>query len=171
MATSCNGYVIPAQATGAGIPRRKLTDAVSTGELVKVIRGLDALPDVREDSFYVAQHRFFCGVFSDDTALFLHGMTDRAPFAPTTTFPRSYNSTAARTAGIICRTCADNALGLGLCSIKIEHGNMVRAYDVERALCNLVRSQSTPDVQLVTPTMRAYVRSEGCDPMKLVAYA
>ena len=171
IAASRNGYVTSSQVTDAGIPRRKLAEAVRTGELVQVDRGLYALPDVWEDPLYVAQHRFSRGVFSDDTALFLHGMTDRAPFAPTMTFPRSYNATAARTAGIICRTCADNALGLGLCSIKTEYGNMVRAYDVERTLCDLVRGQGTPDAQLVTPAMRAYVRSEGCDPMKLVASA
>lgn len=171
IAASRNGYITSTQVTDAGIPRRKLAEAVRAGELVQVGRGLYALPDVWEDPLYVAQHRFSRGVFSDDTALFLHGMTDRAPFAPTMTFPRSYNATAARAAGIICRTCADNALGLGLCSIRTEYGNMVRAYDVERTLCDLIRGQGTPDAQLVAPAMRAYVRSEGCDPMKLVAYA
>ena len=48
---------------------------------------------------------------------------------------------------------------------------MVRAYDVERTLCDLVRGQGAPDTQLITPAMRAYVRRESCDPMKLVAYA
>lgn len=171
IAASRNGYITSTQATDAGIPRRKLAEAVRAGELVQVDRGLYALPGVWEDPLYVAQHRFSRGVFSDDTALFLHGMTDRAPFAPTMTFPRSYNATAARAAGIICRTCADDALGLGLCGIATEYGNTVRAYDVERTLCDLVRGQATPDAQLVVPAMRAYVRGEGCDPVKLVAYA
>lgn len=171
IATSCNGYVTSAQATDAGIPRRKLTDAVSAGKLVQVDRGLYALPDVWEDPLYITQRRFSRGVFSDDTALFLHGMTDRAPFAPTMTFPRSYNATAARAAGIICRTCADDVLDLGVCDVKTEYGNAVRAYDVERTLCDLVRGQGTPDAQLVTPAMKSYVRSKICDPMKLVEYA
>ena len=75
-----NGYVSASQATAAGIPRRKLTEAVDKGELVQVGRGLYALPETWEDPYFVAQHRFSRGVFSDDTALFLHGMTDRAPF-------------------------------------------------------------------------------------------
>ena len=171
IAKNCNGYVTSAQATDAGIPRRKLAEAVSAGELVHVDRGLYALPDVWEDPLYIAQHRFSRGIFSDDTALFLHGMTDRAPFAPTMTFPRSYNASSARGAGIICRTCADDLLGLGLCDVATEYGNTVRAYDVERTLCDLMRGQSAPDSQLVTPAMKAYVRSKGRDPMKLVAYA
>lgn len=171
IATSCNGYVTSAQVTVAGIPRRKLAEAVSAGELIRVDRGLYALPGVWEDPLYVVQHRFSRGVFSDDTALFLHGMTDRAPFTPTMTFPRSYNASSAREAGIVCRTCADDLLDLGLCDVKTEYGNVIRAYGLERTLCDLVRGQGTPEAQLVIPAMKAYVRSRGCDPMKLVTYA
>lgn len=171
MAASRNGYITSAQATDAGIPRRELAEAVRSGELVQVDRGLYALPGIWEDPLYVMQHRFSRGVFSDDTALFLHDMTDRPPFVPTMTFPRSYNATAARATGLTCRTCADSVLNLGLCEIRTQYGNMVRAYDVERTLCDLVRGQGAPDTQLITPAMRAYVGSENCDPMKLVAYA
>ncbi len=171
IATNCNGYITSVQVTDAGIPRRKLTEAVRAGELVQVDRGLYALPDVWEDPLYIAQHRFSRGIFSDDTALFLHGMTDRAPFALTMTFPRSYNATAAKAAGIACRTCADDVLGLGLCDIQTEYGNIVRAYDVERTLCDIVRGQGTPDSQLVVPAMQSYVKKKDRDPIKLVAYA
>ena len=130
MAMSGNGYVTASQATEAGIPRRKLTEAVRKGNLVQVARGLYALPETWEDPYLVAQHRFARGVFSDDTALFLHGMTDRAPFSLTMTFPRGYNATPAREAGIVCRTCADDVLDLGITELTTQHGNVVRAYDL-----------------------------------------
>ena len=166
-----NGYVTPTRAIAAGIPRRAFTQAVDKGELVQVDRGLYALPDVWEDPYLIAQHRFSRGVFSDDTALFLHGMTDRAPFSLTMTFPRSYNATGAREAGITCRTCADEVLDLGLTEIVTSHGNTVRAYDPERTLCDLVRGQRVVDTQLVVPAMRAYARRADRDPAKLVGYA
>ena len=166
-----NGYVSSAQATAAGIPRRKLTEAVNKGDLVQVERGLYSLPEVWEDPYFIAQHRFSRGVFSDDTALFLHGMTDRAPFSLTMTFPRGYNATPAREAGIVCRTCADDVLELGLTEQTTQCGNVVRAYDLERTLCDLVRGQSTIDLQLVTPAMQAYSKSPEKDVMKLVEYA
>ena len=166
-----NGYVTSAQATDAGIPRRKLTEAVRAGELVQIDRGLYALPDVWEDPLYIAQHRFSRGIFSDDTALFLHDMTDRSSFTLTMTFPISYNTSAYKASGIEFRTCADGVLDLGLCDIRTEYGNTVKAYDVERTLCDLLRGQGTPDVQLVTPAMKAYVRSKDRNPMKLISYA
>lgn len=171
IAKSQNGYVSASQATAAGIPRRKLTEAVGKGVLVQVERGLYALPEVWEDPYLVAQHRFARGVFSDDTALFLHGMTDRAPFSLTMTFPRGYNATLAREAGIVCRTCADEVLELGLTELATQHGNAVKAYDLERTLCDLVRGQGTVDSQVVAPAMRAYARSPKRDVVKLVGYA
>ena len=53
-----NGYVSASQANAAGIPRRKLTEAVDKGELVQAGRGLYALPETCEDPYFVAQHRF-----------------------------------------------------------------------------------------------------------------
>ncbi len=166
-----NGYVSASQATAAGIPRRKLAEAVGKGELVQVERGLYALPETWEDPYLVAQYRFARGVFSDDAALLLHGMTDRAPFFLTMTFPRGYNATPAREAGIVCRTCADEVLELGLTELTTQHGNVVRAYDLERTLCDLVRGQGTVDSQVVTPAMQAYARSPERDVAKLVEYA
>lgn len=171
MAESGNGYVSASQATEAGIPRRKLTEAVRKGDLIQVARGLYALPETWEDPYLVAQHRFARGVFSDDTALFLHGMTDRAPFSLTMTFPRGYNATPARKAGVICRTCADDVLGLGIMELTTQHGNVVRVYDPERTLCDLVRGQRTVDSQVVIPAMQSYAKSPKRDVQKLVGYA
>lgn len=171
IARSNNGYISSAQATAAGIPRRLLTSAVASGELVKVGRGLYALPDTWEDELYIAQHRFAKGTFSDETALYLHGMTDRAPFSLTMTFPRSYNAKSARETGIVCRTCADDVLDLGRCETRTQYGNVVRAYDVERTLCDIVRGQKVVDSQVVVPAMRAYAASKNRNVAKLMGYA
>ncbi|MDO4848150.1 MAG: type IV toxin-antitoxin system AbiEi family antitoxin domain-containing protein [Coriobacteriia bacterium] len=171
LASQNNGYVTSSCATKAGIPRRKLAEAVAAGSLVQIDRGLYALPDVWEDPYLVAQHRFARGVFSDDTALFLHGMSDRPPFSLTMTFPRAYNAAGAREAGIKCRTCADDLLDLGLCTLETPNGNSVRAYDLERTLCDIVRGQRVIDAQLVTPAMQAYTRRADRDPAKLMRYA
>ncbi len=171
LVSESNGYITSSQVAHAGISRRNLTRAVASGELVQIDRGLYALPSVWEDLYLVAQHRFSRGIFSDDTALYLHGMTDRAPFSITMTFPRAYNAAGAREAGITCRTCADDVLELGLCELKTPNGNKVRAYDIERTLCDIVRGQKVIDIQLVTPAMQAYAKRSDRDPAKLMRYA
>ena len=87
------------------------------------------------------------------------------------TFPRTYNATVARESGIVCRSCADEVLELGLTELATQHGNAVRAYDLERTLCDLVRGQRMVDSQVVTPAMQAYVRSPKRDVAKLIEYA
>ena len=171
MARENNGYISSAQVTSAGMPRRLLAEAIATDELVQVERGLYALPDTWEDELYITQHRFSRGIFSDETALYLHGITDRAPFSLTMTFPRSYNASAARGAGIVCRTCADDVLGLGRCEVRTPYGNSVRAYDIERTLCDIVRGQKVVDSQVVVPAMRAYAANRDRNVSKLMGYA
>ena len=171
MARKRNGYVSSAQVTDAGIPRRLITEAVEAGLLVRVDRGLYTLPETWEDPYFVAQHRFTKGVFSDATALYLHGLSDRVPFQLTMTFSRNYNKTAAKAAGIICRSCADGVLGLGLTEVKTMYGNLVRTYDLERTLCDMVRGQRIVDEQVVSPAMKAYVRRRDRNIPKLLGYA
>lgn len=171
IAAEGNGYVSSAQATAAGIPRRMLAEAVASGELVRVGRGLYALPEVWEDELFIVQHRFARGTFSDETALYLHGLTDRAPFSLTMTFPRSYNAKSARGVGIVCRTCADDVLDLGACEVRTPYGNPVRAYNAERTLCDIVRGQGVINAQVVVPAMRAYAASRDRDPARLMGYA
>lgn len=86
------------------------------------------------------------------------------------TFPRSYRATKTREAGIEVRTCADEVLDLGRTSVKTSYGNKVRAYDLERTLCDVVRSQRIVDVQVVNPAMRQYARSSK-DVQRLLGYA
>ena len=171
LAQSNGGMVTTAQVTDAGIPRARISDMVKAGELERVQRGVYCLADAWEDEFLAAQLRFPKGVFSDGTALYLHNYTDRTPFAITMTFPRSYRATKVREAGIEVRTCADAVLDLGLAMVRTSYGNDVRAYDLERTLCDLVRGQAVVDVQVVNPAMKRYVGSEGRDVQKLLAYA
>ena len=98
-------------------------------------------------------------------------MTDRAPFSPAMTFPRTYNAKSAREAGVVCRTCADDVIELGKCEVMTQYGNIVAAYDVERTLCDIVCGLRTVDVQTVVPAMRAYAASKDRGVPKLMEYA
>lgn len=171
LAQSNGGLVTTAQVSDAGIPRARISDMVATGELERVHRGVYCPVGSWEDEFLAARLRFPKGIFSDGTALYLHDYTDRAPFALTMTFPRSYRATKAREAGIEVRTCSNDVLNLGLITIKTSYGNEVCAYDLERTLCDMLRGKRVTDVQIVNPAMKRYVRSTSRDIQKLLDYA
>lgn len=123
-----------------------------------------------EDPLFIVQRCFSRGVFSNDAALFLYGMTDCAPFIPIMTFLRSNNATAVRAAGIVCRIFADDALDLASAA-SVPSMASWSGRTTSKGLCDLVCGQGTPAAQLVAPAMRDYVRSEDCGSMNLVAYA
>ena len=171
IAKSSNGFITAQQARVAGLQYSRLSEAVKSGELLRVSRGVYCLPEAWEDEYWIAQHRFPRGVFSDGTALYLHDFTDRTPERMTMTFPRSYNATAVRNEGISVRTCAPEVYELGLTSVATPSGNTVRAYDLERTLCDLVRGVAVSDVQVVNPAMRRYAKERAHSVAKLLGYA
>ena len=50
-------------------------------------------------------------------------------------------------------------------------GNMIRVYDLERTLCDIVRGNNRYDIQIVLPAMRQYAESRDKDIHKLTEYA
>lgn len=171
LARANGGLVTTAQVEAAGIPRARISDMVRAGDLDRVQRGVYCLADAWEDEFLAAQLRFPKGICSDETALYLHGFTDRTPLALTMTFPRSYRATKARESGIRVRTCADDVLSLGLALVKTDYGNEVQVYDLERTLCDLLRGRRVVDTQVFNPAMKHYVQSKEKDIQKLLLYA
>ncbi len=171
LAKRSRGVVTARQAREAGIPHSRLSELVAAGDVIRVERGVYCLPEVWEDEFFIAQYRFARGVFSDATALSLHDFTDRTPDHLFMTFPRSYNATAAREAGITVRTCAPEVFDLGVVVVETPSGNSVRAYDLERTLCDLLRGQALPDLQIVVPAMQAFARFHSGKASKLMTYA
>ena len=101
------GVVTASMAHEAGVDRSLLRHLCRTGRLECVERGVYAMPESWVDEPYIAQIRFGRGVFSHNTALWLHGLSDRTPDAYDMTFPRGYNTTSARRAGIAARTAVE----------------------------------------------------------------
>ena len=171
LAESNGGMVTTAQVVDVGIPRARISDMVKAGELERVQRGVYCLADAWEDEFALSQHRFSRGIFSHETALYLHGLTDRAPDALTMTFPRGYNTSTAKAAGIDARTTVPDLHGTGAVEVRTPYGNAVVSYCPERAICDLFKSNSSPDLQLAIPSIRAYLASEGRNVVRLMEYA
>ena len=153
------------------LQNRVLAEAVDRGELVKVERGLYRTPDTWEDEHVVAQHRFSRGVFSHDTALYLLGYSDAAPESLTMSFPRGYNPSAAKRAGIVTKSSPRALHDLGAIEVTTPYGNVVRCYDIERTLCDMLRGTRSPDLQLLAPAFRSYLASKDKSLPKLQSFA
>ncbi len=127
-----NGVVTTTQVTEAGIPRRCLSAMVEAGKIYRVSRGFYALPEVWEDEMFYIQYRFSKGIFSHETAMYLHGLTDRTPIRYTMTFPFGYNTGSVKKQGIIAKLSTIETYGVGITTLSSANGNPIKVYDIER---------------------------------------
>jgi len=171
MAETHQGMITSTQVTEAGIPRRCLSSLVRSGLLVRVERGVYTLPETWEDELFVLQWRFSRGIFSHETALYLHAMTDRTPLRYTMTFPFGYNPHNVVKRGVVAKVAGEETYWLGIMTLPSPSGNTIKVYDIERTLCDMVKTRHKADIQVVNHAMRMYAGSRERDIGRLMDYA
>lgn len=156
MAKENNGTVTTAMVVAAGISRGNIKYLVDKGKIEKSTRGVYILPEVWADEIFNLQSRFKRGIYSHETALFLWNLTDRIPNRYHMTFPANYNLTKPKEENIYCVQCKEAVHDLGVVEVITPGGNIVRAYSVERTLCDILRPHSHVDIQAVMKAFKCY---------------
>lgn len=124
-----------------------------------------------DDEIFNLQSRFKRGIFSHETALFLWDLTDRTSNVYAMTFPSTYNLTKPKLNKINCSQCKAEWYELGVCEVKTPGGNIVRAYNQERTLCDILRPNSTADIQIISESFKGYVARKNKNIPLLSEYA
>lgn len=156
MAKENNGTVTTAMVVEAGFSRGNIKYLADKGMIEKSARGVYILPEVWEDEIFNLQNRFKRGIYSHETALFLWDLTDRTPNRYHMTFPANYNLTNPKEENVQCVQCMEALYELGIANAITPGGNEVRAYSMERTLCDILRAHSRVDIQIVTEAFKRY---------------
>lgn len=165
------GEIITAeQVTAAGLHRSILQELVDNGELYRFGRGLYVRTSAWEDDMYLLQRRYGRGIYSHDTALYLHGYSDRTPAQYTMTFPKGYNSPSLKQESIHIKRVVPENYSVGIMEVQSPCGNPIRVYNLERTLCDILRGSGS-DIQIVGAAMKKYAVSKEKDIHKLMQYA
>lgn len=157
LAKQNNGIITAKMATEAGILNGSIKYLVDNGKLERVARGVFVLPDAWEDEFVTWQSKYKRGIYSLDTALFLLDLTDRTPGKFNMTFPSKYNVSNPKKDGIICNSLKFDIYNEGIIELKTPMGNMVKAYNAEKTLCDILRIRNRVDIQVVSEAFKRYV--------------
>ena len=152
------GTVTTAQANIIGISNERLRLLVKAGELERASHGVYVSPDEFADKMYIFQQRRPKIIYSHETALFLHDLTDRDPISYTVTVPTGYNPVNLRKDGMIVFTVKKELHEMGTTHMKTMFGHEVTAYGLERTICDCIRSRNQMDIAIVTDAMKRYVR-------------
>lgn len=166
-----NGILLTSDLSKKGIPRTYLTLLEKKGEIQRVSRGVYAAENALVDEMAELQARYKSAIFSHETALYLHDLTDRSPLLYAVTVPSGYNATALKESGAKVFFIKSELYPLGLATIPSPHGNEIMIYNVERTICDVVRSRNQIDAQIVNEALKRYASKKEKNLHLLYEYA
>lgn len=166
-----SGIVTTAQVSAAGIPRLYLSKMTANNLLRKVERGIYAAPEAWEDEMFLLQYKYSKGIFSHETALYVHGFTDRTPTRFVMTFPYGYHAQSIASTNVRMKKTVKSIYELGIVERKTTFGNKIRLYNLERTLCDIVKGNNSCDIQIVNQAMKRYALSKDKNISRLLQYA
>ena len=134
-----NGYLLTSLAEKNQISRTYLMKYVKEHAMEKVAQGIYITDDVWPDELFILQTRNPSVIYSGETALYLHGLIDREYTEVCITVPNGYNATRLKGANVRVKYVPKEIHGMGVCSVPSISGNIVRAYDKERCICELIK--------------------------------
>ena len=146
------------QAAEAGISRERLRLLANAGRLERVAAGVYISPNALPDKMYVTQLRKPKIIFSHETALFFHDLTDLNPLNYSVTVPQGYNTSALVSESFNVFTVKQEFYELGIIQMKTVFGHDVRTYCLERTICDCIRSRNKMDIAIVTDAMKRYIK-------------
>ena len=165
------GYLTAGEARENGLDNKTLQRMAAKGLIERAAFGLYVKIDIIPDPFFVAQYRCPKGVFSHETALFLHDLSDRDPLRLMMTIPSGWNSKMLPEDNIVFFYSKPQKMELGICETETPSGVKVKVFDTERTLCDCLKNADKLDRDLVITALKRYVKDKNRDNAKLLDYA
>ena len=165
-----NGYVTSKQLSDFGIHRMYLNIMKKKGMIEKVGNGIYIDSSKIEDSYFIFGLELPNIIYSHMTALYFHGLSIKAPNDKyDITVRKTYNSKHLKNHEVFY--VSDDIYDLGLTEAETPMGNKVRVYDIERCICDIIRSKNRMDSEHVKYSIREYIKRKDKDLVKLSKYA
>lgn len=165
-----NGYVTSKQITDLGIHRMYLKMLKEKNIIEKIASGIYIDSSKIEDNYYVLNVEISKIIYSHMTALYFHGLSIKAPdniFDITVNY--SYNNPKLKNHNVFYVN--NDIYNLGLTEVKTPMGNIVKAYDMERCICDIIRSINRMDLEHVKYSVKKYLQRKDKNITKLTQYA
>ncbi len=171
IAKSHGGIIETKIAAQHGISKAMLYKLCKEDKIHRIVKGQYILPDDMQDELLSISNRSERVIFSHETALYLHGISDRTPFEHTVTAPSDCIPSAAIKAECKVYYIKPVLFELGKTTLRTPAGNNVPAYDLERTVCDVIRSRNKLGTETFLLALKLYAASPKKDLNKLNSYA
>lgn len=166
-----SGILLTKDAMQSGVTKDEFYRFIADNQFEKVAHGVYLSPEAWKDTAFVLHQRCPQAVFSHDEALFYHGLTDHEPLQPTLTIYSGYNTKNLKESGSKVFTVKKELLDVGKIEVENSYGHKIPMYDLERTICDLMRSRSSFEFQDFQTAIKSYVKRPDKDLNKLMSYA
>lgn len=166
----CQGTIQTSQVLKNGISKPTFYSYVKERGLEQVSHGVYVSPDTWIDAIYLLHLRCGQAIFSHETALFFHDLTDREPLKYSITVKTGYNPSRLREDGFQVYTVKQDLHDLGITTMQTPFGHSVPVYDMERTICDLLRSRRNIDIQVFQDALKQYVKRKDKNLRMLMKY-
>lgn len=167
---SNNGYITSKTITELGIHRMYLNIMCERGIIEKAGKGIYIDSKKYEDSYYVFSLENPKVIFSHMTALYFYGLSIKAPNSEyDITIFNKYHNPKIKHHNIFY--VSKEIYNIGLTEVETQAGNKVKTYDIERCICDIIRSKKRMDIEHVRYSVKEYLKRKDKDLNKLSTYA
>lgn len=154
-----------------GISRAILSKLCAENKINRIAHGQYILTDDIQDELLSISMRSDFFIFSHETALFLHGISDRTPFEHTITMPSGKVPSKVIQSECKVYYIKPELFSLGKTILTTPAGNRVVGYDLERTVCDIIRSRNKIGSETFLSALKMYAISPEKDLNKLNSYA
>ncbi|HKL10027.1 MAG TPA: type IV toxin-antitoxin system AbiEi family antitoxin domain-containing protein [Clostridia bacterium] len=166
------GILTSCEAKEAGVDYKTLQRMYQSGEIEKLEQGLYMDVNQMEDEYLLIQYRCKKGIFSHETALYFHDLTDRTPFQVMLTIPSGYSTRLMKEKKKYKFFYISEKLHpIGKITMYTPFGHQVHVYDKERTICDCLKKKNQLDTDVVNEAVKRYLKTPGADYAKLLRYA
>ncbi|MDE6063080.1 MAG: hypothetical protein K2G20_00610 [Lachnospiraceae bacterium] len=167
-----NGGIIDNKtAASVGISRAMLSKFCKENKIQRLVRGQYILSDDIQDELLSIELRSKQLIFSHETALFLHGISDRMPFEHSVTAPSNKVPSKAIQQDCKIYYIKPELFELGKTKLSTQFGNEVTVYDLERTICDVIRSRNKVGSETFLAALKMYAANPNKNLNKLNNYA
>lgn len=166
-----NGYLMTKEVTAHNIPRIYLTKLVEENKIERLGRGVYSMKNVLVDYFVTLQRKSKNVIYSNATALYLHGFSNRLPIKYDITINNGYNGTLQKDSHVNLFYTKKELLNLGVIDYQLDSGVVIKVYDLDKTICDIIKNKNRMDAEIFNKAIREYFYSKKKNTLKLYEYA
>ncbi|MFR2892464.1 type IV toxin-antitoxin system AbiEi family antitoxin domain-containing protein [Peptoniphilus grossensis] len=161
------------EAEELGYTRHNLSELTKSGQLERLRPGLYQLKGNFIDDFVLISSNSNRIIFSHQTALYLHDISDRTPNVFHISVPQGYNASHIknRYKDLQVHYVKKDLYEIGKTEIKSPQGNLIPVYDIDRTICDIIIDREKIDKQIFTEAIKRYFKSQNKNLRRLIKYS